>query len=242
MLVPNSSSFPFTIASGTNVVIPFDVDNQANQSEIVNYVQAVLTLSTTYGVTVVLTDGNGNVSSALSTPFTDNNYYGMQATDPNLNGDWYIKINNNSGTTLTVSNAQLRIKSTGFLRIGDGVIVNDNCHLSSATLKVLADYTEQNEDNCGEYFYERKIQYQGTDWRGMKTPICTHVIRWDHKGFDDMALLINWDGIDTLPLSCSGYFMKKGVSGALTDTNQLKWDTNGDGYPQPGNRCSNNRW
>ena len=220
---PNYSSFPFTIATGTSVVIPFDVDNQANQSEIVNFVQAFLTLSSTTGVTATITDPHGYVSSALASSYTDNSFYGLQATDPNLNGIWYITIYNNSGSTRTVTNAQLRIKSTGFLRIGDGVIVDDNCHLSGASIKILADYTTPNPDACGEYFRERIIQYQGTDWRGMKTPICTHVIRWDHKSFEDMEWPHNWDGIDTLPLSCTGYFMQRSPGGQLVDSS-VKWD------------------
>lgn len=232
---PNYYGFPFTIPNGGSVTIPFNVDNVANQSEIMNFVQAVLNLggASTTGVTVRIQDPHGyTTGTPLTSPYSDNYFYGRQATNPYIDKDWNIIITNNSGSSRTVNDAKLRIKSTGFLRIGNGVIVDDNCHVSEATIKVLSDVTTQNPQQCGDFFWERKIVYQGTDWKGMKTPVCEHVIRWEHNDFDDMEWPHNWDGIDTLPLSCSGYFMQRAPNGKLTDAN-VKWDKNGDGYPQP---------
>ena len=174
------------------VTIPFDVDNVANQSEIMNYVQAVLNLSSTSGVTVTIQDPHGYATGVpLTSPYTDNYFYGIQATNTYIDGLWHIVITNNSGSTRTVNDAKLRIKSTGFLRIGNGVIVDDNCHVNEATVKVLSDITNANPEQCGEYFWERVIKYQGTDWKGMKTEVCTHVIRWEHN------TLKIWNGLIT---------------------------------------------
>jgi len=229
---PNYFGFPFTIAAGDNVDVPIDVDNAANQSEIMNYVQAVLSLSTTSNVTVNIQAPTENSPNTLNSPFKDDYFYGVQTTDEYVGGLWHIIINNNGASSVQVKNVQLRIKSTGFLRIGNGVIVNDNCHLDEATIDILADYTVPNDTTCASYFQERVIKYQGTDWRGMKTPVCSHVIRWEHNGFDDMEWPHNWDGIDNPPLSCTGHFMQATIGGDFTKTNQI-WDTNGDGYPQP---------
>lgn len=230
---PNYYGFPFTIPNGGSVSIPFEVDNFANQSEIMNYVQAVLNLNSTTGVTVTIQDPHGYVTAVpLISPYSDNYFYGIQATNTYIDGLWHIVIVNNSGSTRTVNDAKLKIKSTGFLRIGNGVIVDDNCHVNEATVKVLSDVTTANPEQCGEYFWERVIKYQGTDWKGMKTPVCTHVIRWEHNTFEDMDWPHNWDGIDTLPLSCTGYFMQRSPTGKLSDSDKL-WDKNHDGYPQP---------
>ncbi|HHB52453.1 MAG TPA: hypothetical protein ENK75_05365, partial [Saprospiraceae bacterium] len=229
---PNYTDFPFAIGPGGNVDIPYDVDNQANQSEIMNFVQAALTLSTTANITVQIIPPSGGMVAVLTSPFRDDSYYGDQAKDDVINGTWHIVINNGNAYNVNVYAADLRIKSTGFLRIGNGVIVDDNCHLDEATIDVLADYTNPNDTTCGTYFQERVIKYQGTDWRGMKTPVCEHVIRWEHKGFDDMEWPHNWDGIDNPPLSCTGKFMQSTPGGDFTETANV-WDTNGDGYPQP---------
>ncbi|MBE2281455.1 MAG: hypothetical protein IAE91_13775, partial [Ignavibacteriaceae bacterium] len=185
---PNYSSFPVTIPDLGTVTIPFMVDNKANQSEIMEFVQAVLSLSTTSGVTVKIEGPTENSTNILSTPFSDVFFYGKQATNTYIDGLWKIVIIDNvaGGALISVNSAQLRIKSKGFLRIGNGVIVNDNCHLSEATIKVIADFTNANPQQCGEYLWERVIQYQGTDWQGMKTPICKHVIRWEHNDLDDV--------------------------------------------------------
>jgi len=231
---PNYSGFPFLIPDGGTVSIPFMVDNKANQSEIFEFVQAVLSLSTTTGVTVKIQSPTENSPSVLSNPFSDSYFYGKQVTNPYVDGLWHIVIYDNltNGSQVTVNSAQLRLKSKGFLRIGGGVIVNDNCHLSEASVKVLSDLTEVNPQQCGSYFWQRVIKYQGKDWVGMPTGVCTHVIRWEHNSFEDMEWPHNWDGIDTLPLSCTGYFMQRLPNGKLTDSG-TKWDKNGDGYPQP---------
>ena len=228
----NFFDFPVDIPAGDALDIPIDVNNEANQSEIMNFVQAVLTLSTFSNVTVEIQSPTENSTSVLTTPFIDDFFYGIQADDQYVGGLWHIIINNNNASAIQVTNAKLRIKSTGFLRIGNGVIVNDNCHLDDATVEVLADFTTPNDTTCASYFQERIIKYQGTDWRGMKTPVCEHVIRWEHNGFDDMEWPHNWDGIDNPPLSCTGHFMQATPGGDFTETNQI-WDTNGDGYPQP---------
>lgn len=228
---PNFTDFPFQVTGGGgSVTIPFEVKNEASQAEIMNFVQASLSLSTNFGVTVNIQSPTENSPNTLSSPFSDSYFYGKQAVDTYVSGTWNLVITANAGS-VQVYSAKLRVKSTNFLQIGNGVIVDDNCHLDDATIDILADYTTPNDDMCGEYFQERKIQYQGTDWRGMKTPICEHVIRWDHKTFADMDWPHNWDGLDNAPLSCTGKFMVE-VNGDFSD-GLITWDKNGDNYPQP---------
>ncbi len=229
---PNLFGFPFTISPGNDADIPFDVNNKANQSEIITFVQALLSMNSSSNVTVEIQAPTENSPNTLNSPYKDDYFYGIQADDQYVGGLWHIIIHNNSAYDVTVTDAQLRINSVGFLRIGNGVIVNDNCHLDEAVVEVIADYTTPNDTSCASYFQERIIKYQGTDWRGMKTPVCEHVIRWEHNGFDDMEWPHNWDGIDNPPLSCNGHFMQATPGGDFTETNQI-WDTNGDGYPQP---------
>ncbi len=232
---PNYTDFPFNIPANGSVVIPYNVDNIANQSEIINYVRAVLSMSTNSNMTVEITSPTEASNVTVVSNYTDVFFYGKQATDAYVDGTWTIKINNGNGYAVRVSSAQLKIKSTGFLRIGNGVIVSDNCYNDKTSIDILSDITKPNSDACGDYFQERKIKYQGTDWRGMKTPVCEHVIRWEHKGFNDMEWPANYDGLagSEPPLSCSGKFMEPDLSGDFTETANV-WDTNGDGYPQPG--------
>lgn len=226
----NTTDFPFIIAANSTITIPYDVSNEANQSEIMEYVQAVLSLSTSSNIQVRINAPTGSSGNALGSPFKDNWYYGIQATDPFITGSWNIDIVNNNAFQVTVNDAKLRVKSTGFLRIGNGVIVDDNCFTDKATIEILSDFTTVNDDMCGEWLRERKITYQGTDWRGMKSPVCEHVIRWEKKGFDDLVWPHNWDGIDNPPLSCTGKYLNEAVGGGYIESNK-SWDTDENGHP-----------
>ncbi len=234
---PNYTNFPtnpIVIASGDDARIPVVVDNKANQSEIIKYVKANLGFTGSSSGVVVRIESPSEVSP--NTGFGNDYFFkDKQALDSYVNGTWYIVVQNNSGSTRTVNSASLTIESESFLTIGGGVIVSDNCYNDKTTIAVLSDITRPNDDMCGDYFQERKIVYQGTDWRGMKTPVCEHVIRWEHKGLNDMQWPTNYDGLagSEPPLSCSGKFMEADISGDFTETN-IVWDTNHDGYPQPG--------
>lgn len=235
----NMIGVPFNISAGGYVDIPFEVDNEANQSEIMKYVEAVLNLSTNSNVTVQFKEASvipfAGAVNLVNNKWIDYHYYTTQATDPVLNGTWQMRVINGNAFPVTVNNAELKIVSESFLNIGDGVIVNDNCFTDQTTLEILSDFTRPNDDMCGDWFRERKIKYQGTDWRGMKTPVCEHVIRWEHKGLSDMEWPTNYDGLagSEPPLSCSGEFMEADLSGDFTENGNV-WDANGDGYPQPG--------
>ncbi len=234
---PNYTNFPtnpIVIAAGEDARIPVDVKNLANQSEIIQYVRANLGFAGTSSGVSVKIESPSEVSP--NTGFGNDYFWsGYQALDSYVNGTWYIVVTNNSAGTRTVTSASLTIKSESFLTIGGGVIVSDNCYNNKTSIDILSDITTPNSDACGDYFQERKIKYQGTDWRGMKTPVCEHVIRWEHKGLNDMEWPANYDGLagSEAPLSCSGKFMVADLSGDFTETNNI-WDTNGDGYPQPG--------
>ena len=230
-----TTTFPVSILAGNTLDVDIDVDNIANQSEVVNFIQALISSTNNSGLRVVIEDPDGITTPSLTYPFVfevgDDGLF-IQATDDH-NGIWKLHITNTTTNNITLLDAKFRVKSTGFLRIGNGLIVNDNCHLDEAKIVILSDITTNLEDACNkDYFRKREIKYQGIDWRGMKSPICTHVIFWKHNTLDDLKWPHNWDGIDENPLSCTGKFMEKSTSGELTDSNK-SWDLNGDGYPQP---------
>lgn len=235
---------PIVLGPGGIVEIPFDVNNIANQSEIIEFIQAQFVLSSGSLSNLQARFRRGFLSDPdmienpnwKSSTFTDNDYpgyfRGMQTNDPNITRRWVILVRNTSATqTITISTAKLRIRSKGFLRIGQGLVASDNC--DNVQINIISDVTTANPIICDEdYLWKRVIKYQATDWKGLKSPVCTHTIKMKHLSFDDLEWPRNHDGIDLPPLSCTGHYMIETQSGKFDLTDKV-WDSNGDGYPQP---------
>ncbi len=229
-VVENFGKFPVTLNPGDRVEIYFDIENAAIQSEIYEYVSPEFGLEN-------LNYFFGGFSKDFLQKDIGNHFYGIKVVDLDISGNWILEIHNNTGAPVTLDHAKVHVKSNNFSWFNasgvTGALAHDNCHEADLKIKVLSDITEDNSVTCGDWFKKRTIKYQAIDWVGNKSDVCEHVITWEKKGLDDLDWPDNYDGLGALPLSCTGFLMEKLPSGDL-DTINVKWDTNGDGYPQPG--------
>ncbi len=224
------NSFPVKLNPFDYVKITFNVDNRAMQSEIIEYVAPEFIKNLKFKLE---TPSNNEKDQNDLKKDNTNYFYGMQATDDSISGVWTLFVYNGNSNVTLKDDVKLHVKSKRFaLSIGDNLVGDDNCHNEDLKIKILSDVIEDNDVACGDWFKERKIRYQAIDWVGNKSDVCEHVIRWEKKGLDDFEWPLNYDGVDTFPLSCTGNFMTKLPTGDL-DTITDKWDANGDGYPQP---------
>ncbi len=227
-----STSLPVIIPAGEVFNIPILVDNQAMQSEIIDYVVPVIVPQ--LGLSVSLKSPTDLAFTTNLESNSSNYFNGQQASNQFVNGVWVLKVHNSSASSITLNSAKLFAKSKKFTSSIGGVnaVAYDNCHNDDLTIKILTDVIEDNDVDCGEWFKERKIRYQAIDWEDNKSDVCEHVIRWEKKGLEDLEWPNNYDGLDESPLSCDGFLTERLPSGDLSVTTQ-KWDDNGDGYPQP---------
>jgi len=211
-LYPTSATLPIVVPAGGSLFLPVDVNNVANQSEILDELQVVLGLTSTFGVQVVVHAPLGVSPNILNSPFIDGYFDELQMTDDFFNGQWSIEIRATAGAT-TVNALSLSLESTSFMTSPYGLV--DNCQVDEVF--VISDETVDIKD-CGDWSAIRTIVFQGVDASGMMSNVCTHTVYYERKTVLDIVWPLNRDDYQLDALSCS---------------NIPTWDANGDGYPQP---------
>ncbi|MCB9327134.1 MAG: T9SS type A sorting domain-containing protein [Lewinellaceae bacterium] len=94
---------------------------------------------------------------------------------------------------------------------------HDNCD-NNVTVKTLSDVVT--DLGCGsQYSATRVITYQATDDSGNKSALCVRTVYYQRIGLDDIVFPANYDDVENDVLNCS---------------NIPSWDTNNNGYPDPG--------
>lgn len=97
-------------------------------------------------------------------------------------------------------------------------ILVDNCDPNPEIL-VLSDVINDLDCDFQGYSARRIITYRGVDHRGNYSGTCQQVIWYERRSLSDVTFPPNWDGIDTVHLTC--------------DNIDPEWDLNGDYYPNP---------
>ena len=212
---PNLLSLPANVPDAGYLEIPVTIDNEANQSELLDELRVMASLSTTTNVQIELFGPFGASPNVLTTPFVDPYFNGWQMLDPALNGEWTVRITDLAagGAPVRVNDLDIRIKSSSFMLSPYGL--TDNCEVDEVF--VISDETEDLKD-CGDWSAIRTIVFQGRDHRGMLSNICTHTVYFIRKTVLDIVWPLNRDDYQLDALNCN---------------NIPAWDTNDDGYPQP---------
>ena len=170
-------------------------------------------------------DGTTYPATYGTTDFSLATIVGEQATDLILNGKWTITI---AGLSVTeVSSATLAFSSTSVFL--DSPELDDNCS-EEVEFEFLIDQTvdvdceDQTDPICA---FNRVISYRAIDESGNISPTCDFTICFNKPSINSVDFVFP----ENVTLMCE---VVDTDGDGIPDTNFSSWDTNGNGYPDPG--------
>ena len=211
-----SEALAALIGPGGSIVVDITVDNQANQSELLETMWVSLNTLYSSSFTVEIFPPNlvGYVPPVTAVPFQNHDFDGQQMTDFFVDGVWSIQLTNVSAYSVPLYGVNLHLDSESFLTSQYGLV--DNCSEVDEVV-IISDDTEDLTD-CGEFSAVRTIVMQGFDLQGLASNVCTHTVYYLRRTVLDIVWPLNRDDFQADAFNCS---------------NIPLWDLNGDGYPQP---------
>ncbi len=179
----------------------------------------------TLTVTVQGPDGTTYPATYGTSDFSLEDLEAEQAIDATLSGKWTITI---AGLSVTeVTSASLSFSSTSVFL--DSPELDDNCS-DDVEFEFLLDQVidvdcdGQTDPICA---YNRVISYRAIDGSGNISPTCDFTICYNKPSINS----IDFEFPENVTLMCE---VLDSDGDGIPDTSFSSWDTNGDGYPDPG--------
>lgn len=179
----------------------------------------------TLTVSVEGPDGTVYPATYGTSDFSLDDLEAAQATDAILNGKWTVTISGLSVTDIT--SASLEINSTSVFL--DSPELDDNCS-DDVEFEFLLDQLVdvdcegQTDPICA---YNRVISYRAVDGSGNISPTCDFTICYNKPSINSLDFVFP----ENITLMCE---VLDSDGDGIPDTSFSSWDTNGDGYPDPG--------